>query len=108
MCGQNFDLVIRNGTVIDGTGAAGRAGDVGVTGDRITAELNPNMFAALCSWTYNLGTGALQRSSLGRQYLNDGRYEEAADEMLKWVFCNGRRLRGLVLRRTDERALFLA
>ena len=37
MCGQNFDLVIRNGTVIDGTVAAGRAGDVGVTGDRITA-----------------------------------------------------------------------
>ena len=39
---------------------------------------------------------------------NEGRYEEAANEMLKWVFCNGRRLRGLVLRRMDERALFLA
>jgi N-acyl-D-amino-acid deacylase len=37
MCGQNFDLVIRNGTVIDGTGAAGTVGDVGVTGDRITS-----------------------------------------------------------------------
>ena len=74
----------------------------------ITAELNPNMFSALCSWTYNLGTGALQRSSLRRLYINEGRYEEAANEMLKWVFCNGRRLRGLVLRRTDERALFLA
>ena len=34
--------------------------------------------------------------------------EEAADELLRWVFCNGRRLRGLELRRTDERALFLA
>ena len=66
------------------------------------------MFAALCSWTYNLGSGALQRSSLRRLYLIDGRYEEAADEFLRWVFCNGRRLRGLVLRRTDERALFLA
>ena len=73
----------------------------------ITAELNPNMFSALCSWTYNLGTGALQRSSLRRLYLNYGRYEEAADELLRWVFCNGKRLRGLVLRRTDERALFL-
>ena len=77
-------------------------------GKLITAELTPNMFSALCSWTYNLGTGALQRSSLRRLYLNDGRYEEAADEFLRWVFCNGRRLRGLVLRRTDERALFLA
>ena len=74
----------------------------------ITCELTPDMFAALCSWTYNLGSGALQRSSLRRLYLNDGRYEEAADEMLRWVFCNGKRLRGLVLRRTDERALFLA
>ena len=34
----------------------------------ITAELTSNMFAALCSWTYNLGTGALQRSSLRRLY----------------------------------------
>ena len=74
----------------------------------ITAELTPNMFAAPCSWTYNLGMGVLQRSSLRRLYLNDGRYEEAADEFLRWVFCNGKRLRGLVLRRTDERALFLA
>jgi len=66
------------------------------------------MFAALCSWTYNLGTGALQRSSLRGLYINGGRYQEAANEMLCWVFCNGKRLRGLVLRRTDERALFLA
>ena len=76
-------------------------------GKLITAELTDNMFAALCSWTYNLGTGALQRSRLRRLYINDGRYEEAADELLRWVYCNGRRLRGLVLRRTDERALFL-
>ena len=73
----------------------------------ITAELTENMFSALCSWTYNLGTGALQRSSLRRLYLNDGRYEEAADEFLRWVYCNGKRVRGLVLRTTDERALFL-
>ena len=76
-------------------------------GKLITAELTDNMFSSLCSWTYNLGTGALQRSSLRRLYLNDGRYEEAADEFLRWVFCNGRRLRGLVLRRIDERVLFL-
>ena len=40
------------------------------------------MFAALCSWSYNLGTGALQRSRLRRLYLNDSRYEEAADDFL--------------------------
>lgn len=32
-----FDLVIRNGNVIDGTGAPARAADVGIRGDRIVA-----------------------------------------------------------------------
>ena len=32
-----FDVVIRGGTVIDGTGSAGRAADVGIVGDRIVA-----------------------------------------------------------------------
>ena len=31
------DLIIRDATIIDGTGAASRRGDIGVTGDRIVA-----------------------------------------------------------------------
>ena len=32
----SFDVVIRGGTVYDGSGAAGRRADVGIRGDRIT------------------------------------------------------------------------
>ena len=34
---QHFDLIVRGGTLYDGTGAAGRLADVGVIGDRIAA-----------------------------------------------------------------------
>ena len=39
---RRADLVLRGATVFDGTGAAGREVDVGVTGDRIT-EVGPNL-----------------------------------------------------------------
>ena len=35
--GQSFDVIIRDGTVYDGTGATGRRADVGIRGDRIAA-----------------------------------------------------------------------
>ncbi|MCC6704994.1 MAG: amidohydrolase family protein [Thermomicrobiales bacterium] len=34
---MEFDLIIRNGTVVDGSGAARKRADVGITGDRIVA-----------------------------------------------------------------------
>ena len=32
-----YDLVISNGQVVDGTGAAGYSADIGIKGDRISA-----------------------------------------------------------------------
>ncbi|MGB0112157.1 MAG: amidohydrolase family protein, partial [Ilumatobacteraceae bacterium] len=34
---MNHDIIIRNGTVVDGTGSPARRADVAITGDRITA-----------------------------------------------------------------------
>lgn len=73
----------------------------------ITAPLNQNQFDALVSFTYNLGTGALQRSTL-RAKLNRGEYEAAASELMRWVSAGGKKLPGLVRRRGAERELFLS
>lgn len=72
----------------------------------ITVPLRQNQFDALVSFSFNLGLGTLQRSTL-RQKINRGDFEGAADEFLKYVMAGGKVFRGLVIRRTDERNLFL-
>ena len=73
----------------------------------IDTELTDNQYSSLVSFTYNLGAGSLQSSTLRRK-LNRGEYESAAREFSRWVFAAGRRLRGLVLRRQAETELFLS
>jgi N-acyl-D-amino-acid deacylase len=50
---QSFDVIIRGGTVYDGTGAAGRRVDVGIRGDRIAAvgDLGASQAATLVDAT---------------------------------------------------------
>ncbi|MDB4725928.1 lysozyme [bacterium] len=71
----------------------------------ILVALNENQFSALCSFTYNLGSGNLQSSTL-RAKLNRGDYEGASAEFPKWRRAGGRILKGLVRRRAIERELF--
>ena len=61
---------------------------------------------SLVSFSFNLGLGTLQRSTL-RQKHNRGDYAGAADELLKYCKAGGKVLRGLENRRKDERALYL-
>lgn len=72
----------------------------------ITAPLTENQFSALVSFTYNLGAGNLQSSTL-RMKLNRENYDGAADEFPKWRRAGGEILAGLVKRRAAERSLFL-
>ena len=73
----------------------------------IKTALTENQYSALTSFTFNVGAGALQRSTL-RMKLNREEYQGAADEFPKWKFSNKRILAGLVRRRAAEKALFLA
>lgn len=69
--------------------------------------LNEHRLGALVSFAFNVGLGTLQRSTL-RQKHNRGDYEGAAEELMKFTKAAGRVLPGLVKRRNDERALYLA
>jgi lysozyme len=62
--------------------------------------------AALLSFAYNVGHGALFRSFLWELTL-EGRIEEAALEFEKWTYHNGKHYRGLALRREAEREVYL-
>lgn len=60
---------------------------------------------ALMSFTFNLGAGALQRSTL-RQKINRGAHEEVPRELMRWVWAGGRKLPGLARRRAAEGVLY--
>ena len=69
--------------------------------------LTQGMFDGLVSFSFNVGLGTLQRSTL-RQKLLRGDKEGAAEELLKYCMAAGKVLRGLQTRRIDERRLFLS
>lgn len=72
-----------------------------------TVPLTQGQFDALVSFAYNVGLGALERSTLLRK-LNAGDAAGAAAEFAKWTKAAGRVMPGLVRRRADEAALFLS
>ena len=72
----------------------------------LKVSVNYNQFAALVSFAYNVGRGALQNSTL-LKLLNSGNTAKAADEFLRWNKAGGVVLAGLTRRREAERALFL-
>jgi lysozyme len=69
--------------------------------------LTQGMFDGLVSFSFNVGLGTLQRSTL-RQKLLRGDKTGAGEELLKYCMAGGKILRGLQNRRIDERSLFLS
>ncbi|MEM1254447.1 MAG: lysozyme [Cyanobacteria bacterium P01_H01_bin.21] len=72
----------------------------------VRVSINDNQFAAIVSFTYNVGSGAMRSSTLLRK-LNRRDIYGAANEFPRWNRAGGRVLAGLTRRRNAERALFL-
>lgn len=71
----------------------------------IHVPLTQNQLDALTSFTFNLGSGALQRSTL-RRLINRQNHEAVPRELNKWVWAGGKRLPGLIKRRKVEGFLY--
>jgi len=67
----------------------------------IDVPLTDGQFDALVSFTFNLGAGALQRSTLRRK-VNREEHAEVPAQLMRWVWAGGRKLSGLVTRRAAE------
>ena len=95
--------------ITDGQAERLLAKDCGKTEHFINAlvdvQLNQNQFDALVSFTFNVGVGALEDSTLLKK-LNSKDYNGAKLEFLRWNKAAGKVLHGLTARRIEESELF--
>ena len=73
----------------------------------INVPLTDGQFDALVSFTYNLGGGALQRSTLRRK-IHREEHAEVPEQLMRWVWAGGRKLKGLMRRRQAEAICYTA
>jgi GH24 family phage-related lysozyme (muramidase) len=70
----------------------------------VKVPLTDNQFAVLVSFDFN--TGALHKSTLLKK-LNAGDYDAVPVELMKWVNAGGKKVKGLVNRRSAEAGLWV-
>ena len=73
----------------------------------VLATESEKRLAAIVDFTFNLGAGRLQTSTLRRR-INQRDWSAAATELGRWVRGGGRVLPGLVMRRQAESVMLLA
>lgn len=69
-------------------------------------DLTDNQFSALVSLAYNVGLGAVKKSTL-LALVNLRDYKGAAEQFLRWNKAAGKVVAGLTRRRQAEKELFL-
>lgn len=70
-------------------------------------KLPQGAFDAAVSITFNAGCPAMQKSTMFMRF-REGRIADACNQFPRWVYANGKILRGLEIRREKERELCLS
>lgn len=73
----------------------------------VIPNLNDHQYDALTSFAYNVGLGNFRKSTLLR-LINSGitAREDITNQFMRWVYAGGKKLTGLVRRRTAEAELY--
>jgi len=71
----------------------------------VRVPLKQSMYDALVSFVYNVGMNAFSKSTMLRK-LNLKDYAGASKEFSRWVYDNGKEIKGLVARRRIEQSMF--
>jgi lysozyme len=74
--------------------------------DLITFPLLQHQFDALVSFTFNVGRGSLQTSTL-RRLLNEGKVDQIPEKLNEWIYIKQVVSNGLRRRRQAESLMFL-
>ncbi|MBU9823175.1 lysozyme [Rahnella sp. BCC 1045] len=69
-------------------------------------KLNQGQFDATVSVTFNVGCGTMQKSTMFWLF-RQGKMNDACNEFPRWVYGDGKKLPGLVIRREKEKAMCL-
>ncbi len=67
----------------------------------VTVDLTQHQFDALVSFTFNVGDGAFESSTL-LKVLNQGQYDQIPTQMRRWVYAGGHIVPGLAFRREAD------
>lgn len=67
--------------------------------------LTSNQYAALIDFVYNTGEGTFERSTL-RKYINNKEFDKCPREFKRYIYSEGKILKGLIIRRAKEAKLF--
>ncbi len=97
---------VKMGDTIDPVLAVSRALDdvkkaEGAIANCVEVPLHQSEYDALTSFTYNIGNKAFCSSTLVKK-LNEGDYDGACEELKRWVYVKGRKVKGLENRREKE------
>lgn len=69
---------------------------------------NENQVGALVCFSYNVGLGAFEKSTLLKKIKANASREEIEKQFMRWVFAGGKKLKGLERRRRAEVELYFA